>query len=146
MRHANCWPWRFAYAGHQTNKPFHESRWHNRGSSKSFGVRRPLRYLSYHLELDESQTRRMATVLNTLKTEREQAELDEKRSLAALAALLEKGTPTLDEARQALQGRTDSAERLKEETAKATVAISDFLDDDQREEFINLLLTGTVSI
>lgn len=88
----------------------------------------------------------MATVLNTLKTEREQAELDEKRTVTALAALLEEGTPTLDEAREVLKARVDSSEQLKEETAKALVAISDFLDDDQREEFINLLLTGSVSL
>ena len=88
----------------------------------------------------------MATVLNTLKTEREQAELDEKRTVAALASLLEDGTPTLDEAREVLKARVDSADQLKEETAKALVAISDFLDDDQREEFINLLLTGSVSL
>ena len=147
MRHAN-WPWRYAYAAtsNKFNKNFHESRWHSRGGGRSFGVRRPLRYLAHQLELDESQTRRMATVLNQLKTEREQAELDEKRTVAAMAALLEDGTPTLDEVREALAGRVKSAEVLQEETAKALVAISDFLDDDQREEFINLLLTGSVSL
>ena len=36
--------------------------------------------------------------------------------------------------------------QLNEETAKALVAISDFLDKDQREEFINLLLTGVVTL
>lgn len=147
MRHAYCWPWRrYAYAGPQKMKTAHESRWHGHGGGRSFGVRRPLRYLSYHLDLDESQTRRMASVLNQLKTEREQAELDEKRSIAALATLLEAGTPTLDETREALQTRVDSSEKLREETAKAVVAISDLLDDDQREEFINLLLTGTISL
>ena len=153
MRHMSCWPWRYSYAtGYKTSrscdssrKSFYETRWHRHGG-RSFGVRRPLRYLAHHLDLDESQTRRMATVLNTLKTEREQAELDEKRTVAALASLLEEGTPTLDEAREVLKARVDSADQLKEETAKALVAISDFLDQDQREEFINLLLTGSVSL
>ena len=149
MRHANSWPWRYAYAttiNKGFNKNFHESRWHNRGGGRSFGVRRPLRYLAYKLELDESQTRRMARVLNQLKTEHEQAELDEKRTVASMAALLEDGTPTLDEVREALAGRVQSAEVLQEETAKGLVAISDFLDDDQRDEFINLLLTGSVTL
>ncbi|MBO6558323.1 MAG: hypothetical protein JJ957_17585 [Pseudomonadales bacterium] len=149
----SCWPWRYAYAtGDKTNRScdssrqsFYETRWH-RQSGRSFGVRRPLRYLAHHLDLNESQTRRMASVLNTLKTEREQAELDEKRTVTALASLLEEGTPTLAEARKVLKARVDSADQLKEETAKALVAISDFLDQDQREEFINLLLTGSVSL
>lgn len=155
MRHANyCWPWRLAYASHystkhcsdknQNDKTHYESRWQHRGGS-NFGVRRPLRYLTHRLDLDDSQTRRMASVLNQLKTEREQAELDEKRTVAAMANLLAEGTPTLDEVRQALSGRVKSAEQLKEETAKAVVTICDFLDDDQRNEFVNLLLTGVVS-
>ncbi|MCG8436009.1 MAG: hypothetical protein MJA83_18470 [Gammaproteobacteria bacterium] len=145
MRHSYCGPWRYAYAT-SSKKPFYESRWHSRGGGRSFGVRRPLRYLAYRLDLDESQTRRMATVLNQLKTEREQADLDEKRTVASMAALLEEGTPTLDEVREALSGRVSSAEHLREETAKALVAISDFLDQDQREEFINLLLTGSIAL
>lgn len=155
MRHL-CWPWRYAYAGHSpsnscstsscNNGSRYETRWHHRGGGRSFGVRRPLRYLSHHLDLDESQTRRMASVLNQLKTEKEQAELDEKRTVGALAELLEAGTPTLEEAREVLASRVTSAEQLREETAKAVVQICDFLDDDQREEFINLMLTGSVSL
>ena len=146
MRHF-CWP-RYAYAG--AIKPEHfkkhryESRWHGRGAG--FGVRRPLRYLSHHLDLDESQVRRMAAVLNTLKTEREQAAVDEKRSISAIAELMAEGTPTLDEVREALSGRVRAAEKLNEETARAVVAVADFLDDDQRDEFINLLLTGSISL
>ena len=150
MRYRSCWPWRFAYAAETLNrKTFQESRWHRgggHGSGRSFGVRRPLRYLAHHLDLDEAQTRRMATVLNSLKTEREQAELDEKRTIAAMAGLLEAGTPTLAEVREVLSARSRSTDQLNEETAKALVAISDFLDQDQREEFINLLLTGVVTL
>ena len=147
MKHAYCWPWRYAYANHHSSKSFHESRWHKNsgGGPRNFGVRRPLRYLTWRLDLDESQTRRMARVLNQLKTEHEQAAVDEKRTVAALAKSMESGTPTLDEAREALSGRVQTAEKLREETAKAIVAISDFLDEDQREEFINLILTGSVS-
>lgn len=155
MRQSNTyWPRRLAYASQFLSKKHsnaldgnhnhYESRWHNRGGS-NFGVRRPLRYLAHRLDLDDSQTRRMASVLNQLKTEREQAELDEKRTVAAMANLLADGTPTLEEVRGTLIGRVKSAEQLLEETAKAVVAICDFLDDDQRDEFINLLLTGSVS-
>jgi hypothetical protein len=146
MRHAYTWPWRYAYAAHHSNKkPYYESRWkHHAG--RSFGVRRPLRFLAHELDLDESQTRKMASVLNQLKTEREQAGLDEKRTITAMANLLEDGTPTLDEVREALSQRVKSAELLQDETAKALVSISTFLDDDQRDQFINLLLTGSVTL
>ncbi len=153
MRHCHSyrWPWRFAYADqstHQTSNRCkinrYETRWHNRGGA-DFGVRRPLRYLSHHLDLDENQTRRMAAILNQLKTEREQATLDEKRCASALAQLLEAGTPTLEETREVLSPRVASAEHLKEEVAKAIVAISSFLDDDQRGELITLMQTGQVS-
>ncbi len=149
MRHAYSWPWRYAYAAVQSNhpnqKPFYESRWkHHAG--RSFGVRRPLRFLAHELDLDEPQTRKMAAILNRLKTEREQAALDEKRTVAAMATLLEDGTPTLDEVREALAQRVKSAELLQDETAQALVSISTFLDEDQREQFINLLLTGSVTL
>lgn len=122
----------------------YESRWHGRGAS--FGVRRPLRYLAHRLDLDEHQVRRLAAVLNQLKTEREQASLDEKRSVVSLANLLIEGTPTLDECKEQLAGRVDTAKHMRDETAKATVAISNLLDDDQRAEFVDLLLTGEFTL
>jgi Spy/CpxP family protein refolding chaperone len=161
MRHISRWPWRYAYAASfakacatacstsdrsDQSSNFQESRWHHNSGGSGFGVRRPLRYLSHHLDLDESQVRRLATVLNSLKTEREQVELDEKRTVAAMANLLESGTPTLDEVREVLDVRVKSAELLKEETAKSLVSISDFLDEDQRQEFIKLLLTNSFSL
>ena len=106
----------------------------------------PLRHLTYRLDLNESPKRRMATALNQLKTEREQVELIEKRTVAALASLLEAGTPTLAEAKEVLNDRVDSAEHLRDETAKAVVANSDFLDDDQRDKSIEMLLTGAIAL
>lgn len=145
-----CWSTP-AYAGfhHQrrsrSERNSMETRWH-RGAGASFGVRRPLRYLSHRLDLDESQVRRLASVLNQLKTEREQAALDEKRTTARLAELLTEGTPTLDDCKAQLQGRVTAAEHMRDETAKAVVAISHLLDEDQRAEFIDLLLTGEFTL
>ena len=112
MRHTNyCWPWRYAYAAGHSDKPQYESRWHHRGG-RNFGVRRPLKYLAHRLDLYDSQTRKMASILNQLKTEREQADLDEKRTVAGIANLLADGTPTLDEIREVLSARVKSAEHL----------------------------------
>src|SRR6516225_2848930 len=41
----------------------------------AFGVRRPLRFLAYKLELDESQVAQLARILDELKTERAQGEV-----------------------------------------------------------------------
>ncbi|MGK0337995.1 MAG: hypothetical protein ACJAYE_001526 [Candidatus Azotimanducaceae bacterium] len=122
-----------------------ETRWHGH-SSAGFGVRRPLRYLAHRLDLDENQMRRMATVLNQLKTEREQAVLDEKRTVAGLAGIMAEGTPTLDECREVLTGRTKATAQLNEETAKSIVAICDLLDDEQRTEFVDLMLVGDFTL
>ncbi len=145
-----CWSTP-AYAGFRSHrnartypdreKPM-ESRWHR----SSFGVRRPLRFLTHRLDLDESQVRRLASVLNQLKTEREQAALDEKRSVAKLAELLTEGTPTLDDCKSQLSSRVATTEHLVDETAKAVVAISHLLDEDQRAELIDLLLTGEFTL
>src|SRR5579871_5517581 len=55
------------------------------GGGGSFGVRRPLRFLAYKLDLDESQVTELATILHDLKTERAQAAVDDRRATAALA-------------------------------------------------------------
>ena len=94
MRHTTYWPWRYAFAAKSCHhsetcsrrgSSVHESRWHHRGGGgRDFGVRRPLRFLAFKLDLSEPQTRRMAAILNQLKAEREQAQLDEKRTVSAL--------------------------------------------------------------
>ncbi len=147
MRHFNhlCYSWyrRPAYAsGCADNSSCYETRKH-RGAQ--FGVRRPLRYLSYQLDLSENQMRRMSSVLNAIKNEREQSALDEKRTVTAIADLMADGTPTLEEFSEALQPRTRSAEQLQAEIARGLAQISDILDEDQREQFVGLLLSGAIS-
>src|SRR5437870_11850393 len=50
-----------------------------------FGVRRPLRFLAYKLELDDAQVESLARVLSDLKTERAQAAVDQRRTTATIA-------------------------------------------------------------
>src|SRR2546422_10589186 len=54
----------------------------------AFGVRRPLRLLAYKLGLDPEQVGELARILNELKTERAQAEVDERRTAAMFADVL----------------------------------------------------------
>lgn len=117
---------------------------HSRGGD--FGVRRPLRYLRYHLDLDESQSRRMAAVLNRLKLDREQAQLDEKRSVQAVAALLVEQDLQVEELKVALSQRVKSAEHLQNEVARALVEVRELLDQDQCAQFADLLATGAITL
>ena len=58
------------------------------GFGGGLGVRRPLRFLAHRLGLDERQVAELARILNELKTERAQAEVDRRRTVAALADAL----------------------------------------------------------
>src|SRR5262245_10868149 len=50
-----------------------------------FGVRRPLRFLARKLDLDHSQMAELARILDELKIERAQADVDRRRTLSAFA-------------------------------------------------------------
>lgn len=119
--------------------------------SGGFGVRRPLRYLSYQLDLDESQRRQIAAALDAVKLEREQAVLDEKKMVAELAELVsaeteaESGLDT-DALRAALAPRVQASEKLQKRIARALKQIVEVLDADQRQEFAYLLRTGDFRI
>ena len=112
----------------------------------AFGVRRPLRFLAYKLELDERQVAGLARVLDELKTERAQGEVDRRRSLTAFADSL--GAEAFDEARAKEAGalRVATAERLRDAVTKALGQIHALLDADQRERFAYLIRTGALAI
>jgi hypothetical protein len=117
--------------------------------SGNFGVRRPLRYLSYQLDLDESQRRQVAAALDSVKIEREQMALDEKKMVSELADLVHDGGPedaenklSTDALKETLAARVRSNEQLQKRIAKALKQIVEVLDPDQRQEFAYLIRTG----
>jgi Spy/CpxP family protein refolding chaperone len=112
----------------------------------SFGVRRPLRFLAYKLELDQDQITELAAILAELKTERAQASVDERRSTAALADVI--AAEAFDEARaKGVTGdRVKSAERVEDAVAKALGRIHKLLKPEQRAKLAYLLRTGALSI
>ena len=93
-----------------------------------FGVRRPLRFLAYKLELEERQVAELARVLDELKTERAQGEVDRRRSLTAFADAV--GGEAFDEARAKEAGalRVSTAERLRDAVVKALGRIHALLE------------------
>jgi len=112
----------------------------------AFGVRRPLRFLAYKLELDERQVGELAKVLNELKTERAQAEVDGRRAVAALADAV--AGQAFDE-QHALGGaalRVKSAEHLRDVVVKALGRIHALLEPEQRARLAYLIRTGTLVV
>ena len=112
----------------------------------TFGVRRPLRFLAFKLELSDAQVAEMATVLNELKTERAQATVDHRRTISALADALV--AEPFDEPRvsEAAAERVRTAERLSAAVSRALQRIHALLNDEQRKRLAYLLRTGTLTI
>ena len=119
---------------------------HDHGGGSEFGVRRPLRFLAYKLELDEKQVGELARVLNELKTERAQAEVDQRRTTAAFADAV--GGAGFDDgkATEGAQQRVQSAERLKTAVVKALREIHAVLSEEQRAKLAYLLRTAVVTL
>ncbi|PCC70213.1 Heavy-metal resistance [Nannocystis exedens] len=111
-----------------------------------FGVRRPLRFLAYKLGLDERQVGELAVILDGLKVERAQAELDLRRTSGSYADLLAADTFDDAAAAQIAAERTRSAERVQKAVQVAVGKIHALLAEEQRRRFVYMLRTGLVRL
>ena len=111
-----------------------------------FGVRRPLRFLAYKLELDEKQVGELARILQELKTERAQAEVDDRRTVAAFADAVAGEAFDKAKADEAGAIRVKSAERLRDAVSKALGQIHALLNPEQRSTLAYLIRTGVVTL
>jgi Spy/CpxP family protein refolding chaperone len=111
-----------------------------------FGVRRPLRFLAHKLELDEKQVVLLARILDELKTERAQAAVDDRRTLAEFANAL--GGDQFDAAKAAAAGdrRVESNKRLRETLIRALEQIHAMLNPEQRTRLAHLIRTGILAV
>lgn len=116
------------------------------GDDAGFGVRRPLRFLAWKLELEEQQVADLAIVLDELKTERAQAAVDQRRTTAALADSVVGGSFDEEKAKAATNDRLNSAERTQIAVTAALRKIHALLDEEQRKKLSYLLRTGQLSI
>src|SRR5439155_1105489 len=98
-----------------------------------FGVRRPLRFLAYKLELDEKQVGELARILQELKTERAQAEVDGRRTIAGFADAVAGDGFDKAKADEAGSLRVKSAERLRDAVTKALGQIHALLTAERRD-------------
>ena len=111
-----------------------------------FGVRRPLRFLAYKLGLDEKQVAELARVLDELKTERAQAAVDDRRTLADFADALT--GDSFDAAKAAAGGdrRVESARKLRDAVVRSLQQIHALLNPEQRSRLAYLIRTGVLVV
>jgi Spy/CpxP family protein refolding chaperone len=119
---------------------------HHDEEGSAFGVRRPLRFLAHKLDLDEKQVTALVRILDELKTERAQAAVDDRRSLAEFADAV--AGETFDAVRAASAGdrRVQSAARVRETLIRALQEIHALLTPEQRERLSYLLRTGILTV
>lgn len=111
-----------------------------------FGVRRPLRFLAHKLELNESQIETFARALDTLKTERAQAAVDQRRRVSTLAQALETAAVDEDKLREAGEQQEKSAAQVRAAVESALREMHAVLDDEQRKRLAYLLRAGVLTI
>lgn len=141
--YAGCGPMSHDHGGH---RGFHHAAGHDDAGGGAFGVRRPLRFLAWKLELEEQQVSELAKVLDELKTERAQAAVDQRRSTSALADSVAGGTFDAEKANEGGTIRVESAKRLEKAVVTALSKIHAVLDAEQRERLGYLIRTGQIVI
>ena len=116
------------------------------GFGPGFGVRRPLRFLAHKLDLDEKQIVKLARILDELKTERAQAAVDDRRTLAEFADAL--SGEQFDNAKAAAAGerRVESGRRLRATLVRSLEQIHAMLNPEQRERLAHLIRTGVLGV
>lgn len=126
--------------------PHGRGRGHHASPPGGFGVRRPLRFLAHKLELDEAQTAELARVLDTLRTERAQIAVDERRARAAFADAFTEGTLDVAAVKAAGELRVTGAQRLRDATVEGVAKLHEVLRADQRSKLATLLRAGPLKL
>jgi Spy/CpxP family protein refolding chaperone len=153
--HPSFWAWRrarrafaqFACGVHEGCGP-HGRPWggdeedYAGGGGGGFGIRRPLRFLAHQLDLDEGQIDALARILDELKIQRAQAEVDRRRTLAAFADALAKDAFDAGKAAEGGDLRVASAERLRQAVLKTLQELHALLKPEQRVRLAYLIRTG----
>ena len=112
----------------------------------AFGVRRPLRFLAYKLELQDAQVGELARILDEIKTERAQAAVDHRRAISVFADAIEGDVFDESKAGSGAELRLASANRLRGAVLSALGRLHKLLDPEQRARLAYLIRTGTPSI
>jgi len=109
------------------------------------GVRRPLRYLAWKLDLTADQLEGAARTLERLKIERAQAAVDQRRSAADLADAIEHEVFDNAQADAATEKRVTAALAVQRAVAKALAELHGILEPDQRRRLAMLIRTRAIT-
>jgi len=116
------------------------------GGGGAFGVRRPLRFLAHKLGLDEKQVIDLARVLDELKTERAQAEVDDRRTLAEFADAFTGDAFDAAKAASAGDRRVASAAKVRDTLIRSLQQIHAILNPDQRTRLAYMIRAGILAV
>ena len=114
--------------------------------SGPFGVRRPLRFQSHKLGLDDEQAAVLAEVLDDIKTERAQEAVDDRRAQKLYAEALADDAFDLAKAHAAAERRLEARRRVQPALAEGLQRLLATLDADQRRQLTLLLRSGALSV
>ena len=127
--------------------------WHHASHSHGFdeggggfGVRRPLRFLAHKLDLNDDQVGKFAAILDRLKTERAQADVDYRRRTASLAEAFEGNDFDHGKVDAANDEQARSAEKLRISVKAALESMHALLDVEQRKKFAYFIRAGILAI
>jgi Spy/CpxP family protein refolding chaperone len=102
--------------------------------------------LVHKLELDERQATQVAKILEDLKIERAQAEVDDRRATASFADAVEGESFDAAAAEAAAKRRAETAERLGAGVQKALGQMHAVLSGEQRETLAFLIRGGALGL
>ena len=114
--------------------------------SEGFGVRRPLRFLAFKLDLDQKQIEQLARILDELKTERAQSGVDDRRTLSELADAVAGDSFDAAKAAAGTDRRVESAKRLRAAVLRALEQLHGMLNPEQRAKLAYLMRSGVLQV
>ncbi len=110
------------------------------------GIRRPIRFLAHKLDLDREQVARLAEILDDLRTERAQADVDGRRAQKRYAEALKGDVFDAAGAAEASKLKVAAAERTQTAWVQALRELHELLEADQRQRLAVLLRAGPLSV
>ena len=105
-----------------------------------------MRFLAHKLELSDEQVAQFAAILDRLKIERAQADVDQRRRTAAFAEAFEGTSFDAAKVDAANDEQAKSAERLRATIKLALEQMHALLEPEQRSKFAYYLRAGILSI
>ena len=111
-----------------------------------FGVRRPLRFLAHKLDLNEKQVSELVRILDELKTERAQAEVDDRRALAEFADAVAGEVFDAAKAQSAGERRVQSAAKVRDTLIRSLQQIHTLLTAEQRQRLAYMIRSGILTV